>query len=78
MFRPGYIQPLHGIRTKTKWYRAVYAMMSPLYPLWKRLVPNYVTTTENIGRAMLRVAKEGFPKQVLENQDINRIFGDPS
>ena len=46
-------------------------MMSPLYPLWKRLVPNYVTTTENLGRPMLRVAKEGFPKQVLENQDIN-------
>jgi uncharacterized protein YbjT (DUF2867 family) len=78
MFRPGYIQPLPGIRTKTKWYGAVYAMMSPLYPLWKRLVPNYVTTTENIGRAMLRVAKEGFPKHALENQDINRIFGDPS
>jgi uncharacterized protein YbjT (DUF2867 family) len=35
MFRPGYIQPLHGIRTKTKWYGAVYAMMAPLYPLWK-------------------------------------------
>ena len=32
MFRPGYIQPLHGIRTKTKWYGALYAVMGPLYP----------------------------------------------
>jgi hypothetical protein len=72
-FRPGYIQPLHGIRTKTKWYGAVYAMMGPLYPMWKLLVPKYVTTTECVGRAMLQVAKHGAPKHVLENQDINAI-----
>ena len=45
MFRPGYIQPFHGIRTKTKWYRAFYALMGPLYPVWKLLLPQYVTTT---------------------------------
>ena len=72
MFRPGYIQPLHGIRTKTKWYGAVYAMVGPLYPIWKLLFPKYVTTTECVGRAMLNVAKRGAPKPVLENQDINR------
>jgi uncharacterized protein YbjT (DUF2867 family) len=73
MFRPGYIQPLHGIRTKTKWYGALYAIMGPLYPLWKLLFPKFVTTTECIGRAMLDVAKRGAPKSVLENQDINSI-----
>jgi uncharacterized protein YbjT (DUF2867 family) len=78
MFRPGYIQPLHGIRTKTKWYGAVYAMMGPLYPLWKFLFPKYVTTTECIGRAMLNVAKRGSPKPVLENQYINSICRDGS
>ena len=41
LFRPAYIQPLHGIRTKTRWYGAAYALMRPLYPLWKRLFPNY-------------------------------------
>jgi uncharacterized protein YbjT (DUF2867 family) len=72
MFRPGYIQPLHGIRTKTKWYGTVYAIVGPLYPVWKLLFPKYVTTTECVGRAMLNVAKRGAPKSVLENQDINR------
>jgi uncharacterized protein YbjT (DUF2867 family) len=76
MFRPGYIQPLHGIQTKTKWYRAVYAMMAPFYPLWKLLFPKYVTTTECLGRAMLSVAKRGAPKAVLENQDINKYCSD--
>ena len=73
MFRPGYIQPLHGIRTKTRWYGVVYAMIAPLYPVLKLLFPRYVTTTECLGRAMLHVAKRGAPKSVLENQDINSL-----
>ncbi len=73
MFRPGYIQPLHRIRTKTKWYGALYAVMGPLYPVWKRLLPKYVTTTECVGRAMLNVVRHGAPKRSLENQDINRL-----
>jgi uncharacterized protein YbjT (DUF2867 family) len=73
MFRPGYIQPLHGVRTKTKWYGALYAVMGPLYPMWKRLLPKYVTTTECVGRAMLNAARHGAPKRFLENQDINGL-----
>ncbi|MCI0572622.1 MAG: NAD(P)H-binding protein [Myxococcaceae bacterium] len=73
MFRPGYIQPLHGITSKTRLYRAVYAVAGPLYPVWKALLPNSVTTTEQVGRAMLRVAKQGAEKRVLENGDINAL-----
>jgi uncharacterized protein YbjT (DUF2867 family) len=73
MFRPGYIQPLHGIRTKTKLYGALYTVVGPLYPILKRLLPNYVTTTECVGRAMLNAARRGAPKRFLENQDINQL-----
>lgn len=73
MFRPGYIQPLHGIRTKTKLYGALYTVVAPLYPIFKRLLPNYVTTTECVGRAMLNVVRRGAPKRFLENQDINEV-----
>jgi uncharacterized protein YbjT (DUF2867 family) len=73
MFRPAYIQPLHGVTSKTKLYRAMYAVMGPLYPIWKRLFPKYVTTTEQVGRAMIKVARQGAPKRVLENEDINSI-----
>jgi hypothetical protein len=37
LFRPAYIQPLHGIRTKARWYGAAYALMKPLNPLLKTL-----------------------------------------
>ena len=66
---------INGIRTKTRWYGAACALMRPLYPLWKMLFPNYVTTTEYVGRAMLSVTKRRFPKPVLENRDINRMCG---
>jgi uncharacterized protein YbjT (DUF2867 family) len=71
LFRPAYIQPLHGIVTKTRWYRVFYAIIGPLYPLWKVLFPKYVSTTEQVGRAMIHVAQHGAAQPVLENSDIN-------
>ena len=71
MFRPGYIQPLHGITSKTRLYRAAYVVTKPLYPALKRLAPNHVTTTEQLGRAMIAVAVEGARVHVLETRDIN-------
>jgi uncharacterized protein YbjT (DUF2867 family) len=73
MFRPGYIQPLHGIRTKTKLYAVFYAVLAPLYPIMRRLMPRFVTTTECVGRAMLTIVRQGAPKQLLENADINEL-----
>jgi len=73
MFRPAFIQPMHGIVSKTKLYRVLYTVFGKLYPLLKVLFPKSITTTEILGRAMLRVAKRGAPRQVLETQDINNI-----
>jgi uncharacterized protein YbjT (DUF2867 family) len=71
-FRPGAIVPLHGIRSKTGWYQVVYDVLSPVLPALQRAAPRFVTTTELVGRAMLRVAKSGWPTPELENPDINR------
>lgn len=73
MFRPAYIQPMKGVRSKTRLYQSLYTVMAPLYPVWKTLFPNLVTTTEKVGLAMIRVVAEGFPKQVLETRDINQL-----
>jgi uncharacterized protein YbjT (DUF2867 family) len=73
MFRPGLIVPLHGIMSKTKLYRGIYAAMRPVLPLLLRLFPQVVTTTEQVGRAMLAVAKHGYAKPVLESRDIARM-----
>jgi uncharacterized protein YbjT (DUF2867 family) len=73
MFRPAGIQPLHGIRSKTAWYQALYVVAAPLLTLLNRIAPRYMTTTEQVGRAMIRVARDGYPKPVLESEDINRV-----
>jgi uncharacterized protein YbjT (DUF2867 family) len=73
MFRPSFIQPLHGITSRTKLYRALYAVLSPLFPVLNALLPNQVTTTERVGRAMLAVAKRRAPRAVLETRDINGL-----
>ena len=73
MFRPGVIVPLHGIKSRTALYRIPYAVLGPLLPLLRALMPKYVTTTEKLGLAMLIVAKRGAPKTVLESSDINKL-----
>jgi hypothetical protein len=72
MFRPGLIVPMHGITSRTKLYRVLYAIMSPIVPLIRAAFPDSVTTTERVGRAMLAVARNGYPKQWLDPVDINQ------
>ena len=73
MLRPGIIQPLRGIRSKTKVYQAFYTALGPLLPLLRKLLPNSITTTEQVGRAMIKIAKQGAPKRILDNRDINSL-----
>jgi uncharacterized protein YbjT (DUF2867 family) len=73
MFRPGVIQPLHGIRSKTRLYQTFYNVLNPVLPFLKSAFPQYITTTEQLGRAMLQVAKAGYSKPILESRDINLL-----
>ena len=75
VLRPGFIRPLNGIVSKTRWYRVLYAAVGPVYPLLKRLFPSQVTTTEELGVAMLQLLKRGFAERVLENRDIVALAG---
>ncbi len=78
MFRPGVIQPVHGVKSRTRLYFILYAIMGPMVPLLRKLFPNQITTTERIGRAMLIVAKRGAPKPVLEPPDIEALVASPA
>jgi uncharacterized protein YbjT (DUF2867 family) len=75
MFRPGFIEPLDGIRSKTPMYRRFYAVTKPVLPMLRRVFPNQILSTREIGQAMLNVAKRGYPKQILETTDIRTVVG---
>ncbi len=68
-FRPAYIQPKRGVRSPSASYRVTHAVLAPFHPLLKGL-RRYVTSTPEVGRAMIRAARDGAPKPVLENDDI--------
>jgi uncharacterized protein YbjT (DUF2867 family) len=70
MLRPGLIVPMHGVRSKTALYRTFYTVLGPLLPVLKALFPRSIVTTEQVGRVMLRLARSGYSKHVLEANDI--------
>lgn len=78
MFRPGFIEPMDGIQSRTPIYEKIYRFTRPLFPLLRSVFPNHVLTTRQIGRGMLHVAREGYPCRVLEPRDIRIAAGSGS
>lgn len=68
MFRPGAIEPSHGEVSKTPAYRLFYALTGPikLLALLRRLFPARVTSTEQLARAMIAVARHGAAAKIIE------------
>jgi len=74
MFRLGAVLPLHGIKSKTPLYNLFYAIGRPLMLFVRKLSPQNVQTTEEVGKAMLLAAKRGAPKAILESSDIFQLL----
>ena len=73
MFRPGAIQPMHGEVSKTPAYRWFYRLAKPLLSPLRALFPRYVTTTEELARAMINVVRRGYAKRIVENADFSEL-----
>jgi nucleoside-diphosphate-sugar epimerase len=72
MFRPGMIIPEKGIKSRTKLYARIYAVMRPFFPLLKKM--SGITTTTKIGWAMIKTIIKPKSEQVyLENKEINKL-----
>jgi hypothetical protein len=68
-FRPGFMRPTPG-QKNIKWY---YKLIGSLYPLLRALIPNHVSTLSEVGLAMINSVLKGYPKQVLEIEDIKLL-----
>jgi uncharacterized protein YbjT (DUF2867 family) len=73
MFRPAFIQPKKGVKSKTPLYNNLITLFRPIFPLIKLIGPKYITESDKVGRAMIRAAREGYEKPVLESIDINKL-----
>jgi len=76
MFRPGIIEPLDGIESKTPAYRIFYKLAKPMLPLLRWALPNQILSTREIGQAMLAVARGECEKRILETTDIRAVVRD--
>jgi uncharacterized protein YbjT (DUF2867 family) len=70
MIRLGALRAMHGEVSKTRWTRIGYTLFHPLLPLVRAIAPDLVISTEELGRAMIRAARHGAPKRVLESRDL--------
>ena len=73
MFRPGVIQPMRGIQSRTKLYNTIYKIINPIWPLFRTLMGNNLTNTDNIGKAMINAVTKEYSKQHLSNANINDL-----
>ena len=73
MFRPGFIEPMDGIVSKTPMYRRFYKVLGPLMPVMRKMLPNQILSTRQIGQAMLAAAQRGYEKRILESRDIRHL-----
>lgn len=72
MLRPGFIEPLRGVKSKTPAYQWAYLVFGPILPLLRRIAPRKITTTVAVGRAMIALAVRGYAKPILDPEDINK------
>ena len=74
MFRPGYIQPMKGVRSKVWWYQLIYDVLGwVLYPIMKGLSQGSVTSSDRLGQAMIEIIQSGYEENILHNKDINKL-----
>ncbi len=73
MFRPAASSRCTASGRRPAWINVVYALTAPLLSWMVRAAPNHMTTSEQLGRAMIKVARDGYPKPILESADINAV-----
>ena len=65
-FRPGYLQPIKGMKLTHSYYK----WLSWMYPFFQLVFPMFVSRLEELGQAMINAASKGYNKNVLEVKDI--------
>jgi len=73
MVRLGMLRPVHGEVPRMRGARILYSLLGPLAPLIQALAPGWVITSDELGRAMIRAARERPPTHVLEMRDLQAL-----
>lgn len=66
MFRPGYIQPIKGLKNSHSYY----AVLSLFYPMLRRFFPTYLLSLKELSAAIIHSVQKGYSQSILETKDI--------
>lgn len=72
MFRPGFIQPMKGVKSKTPMYNLFYSLLKHFY-FFLKFFSSFVTNSQSVGQAMIKIACYGYTNRIIENTDINEV-----
>jgi uncharacterized protein YbjT (DUF2867 family) len=72
LFRPGYIHPVKGVRSKTGWVRVAITVLRPVGFVLKQ-IPGVGTSSDVLGRAMIAAVRSGAPSHPVEIREINTL-----
>ncbi|MET0864146.1 MAG: epimerase, partial [Nakamurella sp.] len=74
--RPGFIQAVGGVRSKTPLYAALYRVSGWLYPVVRKIAPNYAIRSDELADAMIEVVRRRPDKRILESADLRALLGE--
>jgi hypothetical protein len=66
VFRPGFIKPIKGLSNTHSFYKYI----GWLFPIGRAIYPSGFCTLQELAAAMMHVAKQPYPKKVIEGKDI--------
>lgn len=65
-FRPGYMHPTKGLKNVLPYYK----YLSWMYPFFRAVFPNFVSTLAELGLAMINITRFGYDKKIVDVKDI--------
>lgn len=71
--RPGLIQPMRGATSRIRSLRCLYALTAPIYPFLQKAFGRWVTSTDMLASAMLKLAIAGKEKKILNTGELNML-----
>jgi uncharacterized protein YbjT (DUF2867 family) len=72
--RPGFIQAVGDIQSKTRLYAIGYRVVGWLYPVLRRVFPKYVIRSDELAQAMIELASQRPEKRIWESADLRTLL----
>lgn len=71
VFRPGVMEAAPGTKSKVAVYNAIYKVLGWTLPLARKFWPDAISSTEEVGRAMIVVSRDGWITKFMCTAQIN-------